>query len=106
MLASTGTGVFCWAITPTAAIIVKQQNGFASQFRSCKQELLFYNSGMETKRGRPPTNPADSLSKITAIRLTPSERADCERAAQRAGVKLSEWIRERAVRAARRSANS
>jgi hypothetical protein len=56
------------------------------------------------KRGRPPTAPADSLSKITAIRLTPSERTECEQAAKRAGVNLSEWLRELAVRAARRSA--
>ena len=57
---------------------------------------------MAKKRGRPPTPEADSLSQITAIRLTPAERAECDRAAKRAGAKLSDWIRGHILRAARR----
>jgi hypothetical protein len=57
---------------------------------------------MAKKRGRPPTPEANSLSQITAVRLTQSERAECDRAAQRAGVKLSDWIRDRLTKAAKR----
>lgn len=36
------------------------------------------------------------------FRLTKEEQADCEKAADKAGVKVSAWIRERLVRCAKR----
>jgi uncharacterized protein (DUF1778 family) len=54
------------------------------------------------KPGRPPTPEAEALSEIVPIRMTKAERAQCERAAELAGQKLSSWIRERLSKAAKR----
>lgn len=52
--------------------------------------------------GRPPKPTDEQASEIVAVRLTQDERAECERAAKRADVKLSAWMRERLLRAAKR----
>jgi hypothetical protein len=54
------------------------------------------------KMGRPPKPADEQASEIVALRLTADERAECERAAKRADVKLSAWIRSVVLRAARR----
>jgi hypothetical protein len=56
------------------------------------------------KAGRPPTPADEALSEIVPVRMTKAERAQCERAAGSAGKKLSAWIRDRIVGAAKRSA--
>jgi len=57
---------------------------------------------METRMGRPPKPKAEQASEIVALRLTAVERAECERAAKRADVNLSAWMRDRLLRAAKR----
>jgi len=57
---------------------------------------------MKNKIGRPRKAREDSLTEIVPIRLTQTEREQCELAAKGAGRKLTAWIRERAVRAAKR----
>jgi predicted HicB family RNase H-like nuclease len=61
---------------------------------------------MAKKIGRPTKPPEDSLSEIVPIRLTPGEREQCEMAAERAGRKLTAWIREQVTMAARRQARA
>ncbi|OYV52127.1 MAG: hypothetical protein B7X10_00225 [Burkholderiales bacterium 21-58-4] len=56
---------------------------------------------MNSKTGRPRKAPEDSLTEIVPIRLTQAERDQCEIAAKRTGRKLTAWIRERAVKAAK-----
>jgi predicted HicB family RNase H-like nuclease len=46
------------------------------------------------KLGRPPLPKHEVREKITPIRLQENERAVFEKAAQKAGVSLSEWIRQ------------
>jgi predicted HicB family RNase H-like nuclease len=46
------------------------------------------------KLGRPPLPKGELREKITPIRLQENERAIFERAAQKAGLSLSEWIRQ------------
>jgi len=57
---------------------------------------------MKGKAGRPKKDPADARSEIVLVRMTTAERADCENAAEQVGVRLSEWIRERLAKAAKR----
>ena len=57
---------------------------------------------MKTRMGRPPKPKAEQASEITAIRLTKDEREACERAAANAELKLSAWMRDRLLRAAKR----
>jgi uncharacterized protein (DUF1778 family) len=68
--------------------------------------FLYYNFDMKAKIGRPRKAPEESLTEIIPIRLTRAEREQCERAAAQAQRKLTAWIRERAVKAARREAKS
>lgn len=58
---------------------------------------------MAKKMGRPPKAPG-GLGRVLQIRLTDAERADYQKAAERAGVPLSEWIRANLGRAAKRKA--
>ena len=46
------------------------------------------------KLGRPPLPKGEVREKITPIRLQENERATFEKAAQKAGLSLSEWIRQ------------
>jgi len=57
---------------------------------------------MNTRMGRPPKAADEQLSEIIAIRMTGAELKQCEQASERAGVTLSAWIRDRAVKAAKR----
>lgn len=57
---------------------------------------------METKRGRPPKPPGEALAERIDLRITTAEKADYESAASRAGQSLSEWMRERLNKAAKR----
>ncbi len=54
------------------------------------------------KAGRPLRDPEAGASKHFIMRLTDTERQSYAKAAKRAGVSLSEWIRERLTKAARR----
>jgi predicted HicB family RNase H-like nuclease len=54
------------------------------------------------KAGRPPRDPKQGAAKIFPVLLTDAERADYARAAQRAGVSVSEWIRDRLSKAVKR----
>ena len=53
-------------------------------------------------KGRPARDPSGAPSKHFIMRLTDAERADYQRAADRAGLSLSEWVRERLSKAAKR----
>lgn len=53
----------------------------------------------KAKLGRPPLPKGEVREKITPIRLQEDERTKFEKAAQKAGLSLSEWIR-RALRVA------
>ena len=57
----------------------------------------------KSKGGRPELDEAEKRAEIIQFRMTAEERALCERAAERAGIKkLSAWIRDRLLRAAKR----
>jgi hypothetical protein len=51
-------------------------------------------------KGRPKVPKADKLGQIIQFRMTAQERKRCEAAAQRAGDKLSKWIRRALLEAA------
>jgi predicted HicB family RNase H-like nuclease len=57
---------------------------------------------MEKRMGRPPKAPGEAKSQVYQLRLTADEREQWESAAAKAGKTLSEWIRERLNRAAKR----
>ena len=65
---------------------------------------MFYNFGMKTRMGRPPKPEAEQASEIIALRMTEAERKQCEHVASKAEMKLSAWIRDRVLRAAKREA--
>jgi len=54
-------------------------------------------------KGRPELPDNKKRSEIIPVRMTAEERADCERAATKAGERLSEWIRVHLIRAAKRA---
>ena len=54
------------------------------------------------KRGRPRLDPSGPPAKFLTIRASDAERESYRQAAERAGVPLSEWIRERLTKAAKR----
>jgi hypothetical protein len=56
----------------------------------------------ETKRGRPLRDPDGGVSRIVPIRMTEAEKQTYQLAADKAEMSLSEWIRNRIARAARR----
>jgi len=53
-------------------------------------------------RGRPAKTKAESLSGLVQARFTADDKSELERAAEVAGLKFSEWIRDRLLSAARR----
>ena len=57
---------------------------------------------MNKKGGRPTRDPAGKPSKLFPVRLTDAERMEYEQAAQRAELSVSEWIRDRLAKAAKR----
>lgn len=61
---------------------------------------------MAKKTGRPTRDPQGVASKLFQIRLTDPERAAYEQAANRAGVPVSAWMRDRMNRAAKRESKA
>lgn len=59
---------------------------------------------MANPKGRPPKAPDKVLGERLELRLTTAERKAYEQTANRAGLSVSEWIRETLSRAAARSA--
>ena len=59
---------------------------------------------MDRKAGRPTRDPKGGSSKIVPVRMTDDERTQFQRAAKRAKMTLSGWIRDRLARAAKREA--
>jgi hypothetical protein len=56
------------------------------------------------KAGRPPRDPKAGAAKLVPIRLTDAEKAVYQRAAAKAGMTLSDWVRDRLDKAAKREA--
>ena len=56
------------------------------------------------KVGRPPIAPSGPLGRVVQIRLSSEEREAYQVAADRAGVALSAWMRDRLTAAAKREA--
>lgn len=56
------------------------------------------------KMGRPPIAPSGRLGRVLQIRLSDIERDTYQRAADRAGIALSAWMRDRLTKAAMREA--
>jgi hypothetical protein len=54
------------------------------------------------KAGRPPRDPKAGAAKIFPVLLTDSEKDDYARAAKRAGMSISEWLRDRLAKAVKR----
>jgi hypothetical protein len=54
------------------------------------------------KAGRPPRDPEQGAAKIFPVLLTDVEKATYARAAKRAGLTISEWLRDRLSKAAKR----
>lgn len=59
---------------------------------------------MANKVGRPARDPGGTAAKLVPIRLTNAEKATYQQAADRAGLSLSVWIRDRLDKAAKREA--
>jgi hypothetical protein len=65
--------------------------------------FLSYNLGMrKPNRGRPSMPPGERMDRRIEVRATDAEARLLERAAELAGVKLSDWVRDRLRRAAQR----
>lgn len=61
---------------------------------------------MKKKAGRPSLDPTAGPSKIVPIRMTDTEKVEYKRAAKRAKLTLSEWIRDRLGKAAKRESKA
>ncbi|WP_156045883.1 MULTISPECIES: hypothetical protein [Actinomycetes] len=59
-----------------------------------------------TSRGRPPLDPEQRRSAPVPVRFTAQERALVEAAAGSAGVSVSAWVRQRAVKDAKRASRA
>jgi predicted HicB family RNase H-like nuclease len=57
---------------------------------------------METKRGRPPKPEGEKAEELFQMRVTADDKNAWRSAAERAGMSLSAWIRDRLNRAAKR----
>ena len=57
---------------------------------------------MANKPGRPARDPGGEPAKIVPIRMTETEREQYQRAAGKAELSLSEWVRDRLSKAAKR----
>ena len=58
---------------------------------------LYIQCGMKKKRGRPPKNGASAV--LPPIRVTPAQKDKYEKAAAKAGMTLSAWIKDLADKA-------
>ena len=56
-----------------------------------------------SKRGRPELSDGERRSVVTQFRCTPEDRERMERAAKSRGKRLSDWLRELAIRGAKRA---
>jgi len=56
-----------------------------------------------SKRGRPELEDGEKRSVIVQFRVTPEERESLEKAADTQDKRLSDWLRDQAVRAAKRT---
>jgi hypothetical protein len=56
----------------------------------------------KARMGRPPKAPEDRLTERLEVRAAAEEKADFERCAAGAGIRLSDWIRDRLKAAAKR----
>jgi hypothetical protein len=54
------------------------------------------------KAGRPTRDPKGIAAKIFPVLLTAAEKDEYARAAKRAGISISEWLRDRLGKAAKR----
>ncbi len=54
------------------------------------------------KAGRPPRDPKGVAAKIFPVLLTDAEKEEYAHAAKRAGLSISEWLRDRLSKAAKR----
>ena len=54
-----------------------------------------YNGGMGKKRGRPPKSESDRMGVRIDLRLSGEDKARYDQAAEKVGLKLSQWIRTR-----------
>jgi hypothetical protein len=69
-----------------------------------RKDFVITLSGMaKPKMGRPPLDPAEAKSQVFQLRLTQAERQQYQAAADKAGMPLAQWIRERLGRASRQS---
>ena len=61
---------------------------------------------METKRGRPPKTDEERALERIELRVVTADKVSWQEAADRAGMKLSAWIRDRLEKAAKRESRS
>lgn len=61
---------------------------------------------MKTNRGRPPKPEGEKAEAVFQIRLNSAEKEVWQEAADRAGIKLSAWIKDRLNKAANREARA
>lgn len=98
------TGLFLWGYSfPTHGYctdIFHRVNGLGLIFWKIVRTI----SGMETQRGpgRPPTSPAGTKAARIEVRAAPAEKEAFEQAAAKAGLSLSDWMREALLKAAKR----
>ena len=59
-------------------------------------------STQKSRMGRPPKSPEERKAGIVAFRADEAERSELDQAANAAGMKLSDWIRDRLSKAAKR----
>jgi len=59
---------------------------------------------MAKKMGRPTIDPKGAMGRVLQIRLTDDERETYQRAADKAEMPISAWIRDQLAKAAKRAA--
>jgi predicted HicB family RNase H-like nuclease len=59
---------------------------------------------MAKKAGHPSKEPLEELSETVSLRLSESERIEFSKVAERCGLSLAEWMRDRLNEAAKREA--
>src|SRR5690348_10797301 len=97
MIASTVTGVLIHAFI-VITLFTKYNGVERSNYRN-------YDFGMESKKkrpGRPPKPPGETKPGVFQIRLSDDERGEFQYAAERAGLPLAQWMRDRLSKAAKR----
>ncbi len=74
---------------------------------ACGKEFCAYTSGMATEQRQPGRPPKADVAQSTRlyVRAVDADKELLEAAANAAGMTLSEWIRDRLVRTAKRELN-